>query len=142
MKDTSPNAPTTYLVGRSIEADIVVSDPTVSRLHAELVRSTNGTWYLTDRCSTGGTHVLDGGDWIPIEQDFVQPGDRLRLGGFECTLDELLRRLPAGPGDGAAVGARAMGDISSGGTTVGDDRPSGAVIRKPDTGEIVPKEDD
>ena len=86
--------------------------------------------------------MLDGGDWTPIEQDFVQPGDRLRFGGFECTLDELLRRLPASPGDGAAAGAQARGDVPSTGTTVGDDRPHGAVIRNRETGEIIRKEDD
>ena len=136
------NAPFTYLVGRSSQADIVLGDPTVSRLHAELVQSTDGSWYLTDRCSTGGTHVLEEGDWSSITQDFVRPGDLLRLGGFECTLDELLRRIPSGSGGRPGGGAGRVGGRTRGGTTVDDDPPWGAVIRDKKTGEIRSREDD
>lgn len=137
MMAASHDAPTTYLVGRSAEADIVIGDPTVSRKHAELVHGTDGTWYLTDRGSTGGTHVLDGDDWVPVKQEFVRPGDWLKFGGFECTLDDLLRRIPT------ASPAQAAGPApSGGGTTIGDDRPRGAVARDPNTGEIIRKETD
>ena len=142
MKNTSRDAPATYLVGRSGEADIVLSDPTVSRLHAELVRGTDGGWYLTDRRSTGGTHVLEEGEWIAIDQDHVHHGDRLRLGGYECTLDDLLRRLPSSPGGGPASRSEAARNNASSSTTVEDDRPWGAVVRNPETGAIQPREDD
>lgn len=134
----SRNSPATYLVGRSEEADIVLGDPTVSRLHAELVRGGDGAWYLTDRCSTGGTYVFDAGGWTPVAQEFVRPGDRLRLGEFECTLDELLRRIPAGAGTGDGP----AGDGTGGGATVRDDRPEGPVRRDPNYGHVVPKEDE
>ena len=134
----SRGSPATYVIGRSTKADIVLSDPTVSRLHAELVRSGDGTWYLTDRRSSGGTYRLDAGSWMPIEQDFVRPGDRLRLGGFECTLDELLRLIPAGPG--TAPGS--VDDGPDAGPTVYDGRPAGPVRRDPITGEVLSTEDE
>lgn len=132
-------SPATYLVGRSEEADIVLGDPTVSRLHAELVRAGDGAWYLTDRCSTGGTHLFDAGRWVPIAQEFVRPGDRLRLGDFACTLDDLLRLIPAGDGE---ADAGTGGDGAGGGATLRDDRPEGPVRRDPNYGHIVPTEDE
>ena len=132
----SRNSPATYVVGRSTAADIKLSDPTVSRLHAELVRSGDGTWYLTDRRSSGGTYRLEAGSWIEIMQDFVRPGDRLRLGGYECTLDDLLRLIPATPRPPGSADTGAGG----GGPTVHDDRPQGDVVRD-EYGQVVSKED-
>ena len=132
----SRSSPVTYVIGRSTSADIKLSDPTVSRLHAELVGSGDGTWYLTDRRSSGGTYRMDGGNWIEIIQDFVRPGDRLRLGGYECTLDELLRLIPSVRG----VAPRSTGDGTGGGLTVRDDRPQGDVVRD-EYGQVISRED-
>ena len=129
----------TYLVGRSARADIVLPDPTVSRLHAELVRSKDGKWFLTDRRSTGGTFLgYADGSWEPLRQDFVSPSDRLRLGAFECRVDDLLRQLPGGQGgDGSGTSTGPGGE----GVRASDDRIAGPVLRDPDTGEIVPGEE-
>ena len=154
----SRDAPVTYMVGRSRDADIVLVDPTVSRLHAELVSGSRGTWFLVDRGSTGGTYRRDAGCWIPVRQEFVRPGDRLKLGEFECVLDDLLRRLPAsagarassppGPSDtsgkGSVKGSPGTGSPVKGspgtGSPVLDDRPFGPVRRDPETGEIISME--
>lgn len=133
----SRSSPATYVIGRSTSADIKLGDPTVSRLHAELVRSGDGTWYLTDRRSSGGTYRMDGDSWIEIVQDFVRPGDRLRLGGYECTLDELLRLIPSVPG--MAPGSAGDG-TGGGGPIVHDDRPRGAVVRD-EYGQVISRED-
>ena len=135
----SSSSPATYVIGRSSAADIVLSDPTVSRLHAELVRSADGTWYLTDRRSTGGTYLLESGHWVAVDQQFVRPGDQLRLGGFECTLDDLVRRIPAGPASPGAP-SEPTSDGTGGGPTVHDDRPFGKVKRDKD-GTVVSVED-
>ena len=137
----SHRAPVTYLVGRSAEADIVLADATVSRLHAELVRAADGTWYLTDRGSTGGTHRLDAGGWVPIVQGFVRPGDRLRLGGLECTLDDLLSGIQGGAGAAGPAHGPPHGGSGTG-SPVRDDRPDGPVRRDPRTGDILSVEDD
>ena len=163
----SGHSPVTYLIGRSREADIVLEDMSVSRLHAELVAGRDGTWYLTDRASSGGTCRLDAEGWAPIRQEYVHPGDRLRLGRFECTLDDLLRGLSTGSAaalepvasrpatapeplpqgeaphpPGATAPETAGGEPGEEGTPVRDDRPAGAVRRDPGTGEILSMEDE
>ena len=145
----SGRPPATYLIGRSGEADIVLGDTSVSRRHAELVAGRDGMWFLTDRASSGGTCRLEAGGWAAIRQAFVHPGERLRFGGFECTLDDLLRMLPpesvteceaTASSPVAALEPLAhdpAGDEPGPGTPVSDDRPAGAVRRDPDTGEIL-----
>ena len=162
----SGNTPVTYLIGRSGKADIMLEDMSVSRLHAELVAGRDGTWYLTDRASSGGTCRLDAQGWAPIRQAYVQPGERLRFGGLECTLDDLLHGLSTGsvavaeavasspatppepqpqadtphpPGATAPEPAHAEPEA---GTPARDDRPAGAVRRDRATGEILSMEDE
>ncbi|MDQ6805976.1 MAG: FHA domain-containing protein [Actinomycetota bacterium] len=65
----------TLVVGRAEQADVVVIDETVSRLHAQIVRSPDG-YILTDLASTNGTW-LDGRRVGQIE---VVPGDVVLLG--------------------------------------------------------------
>lgn len=108
-------------------------DATVSRLHAELVKGRDGTWYLTDRGSTGGTYLWDEGSWVPVKQRFIGPGDRLMLGTFECGVDDLLRRIPGG---GEVAPGPPDGEPGEG-SPVRDDRPQGPVRRDPVTGEIL-----
>ena len=128
----------TYLIGRSSKADVVLGDSTVSRLHAELVRATDGAWYLTDRGSSGGTYLRDAKGWTPVRQEFVRPGDRLKFGGFECSVDELLRRISSGE-----PGASRPGDGPPGsGSPIRDNRPAGPVLRDPVTGEVISAEDE
>ena len=110
----------------------MLEDATVSRLHAELVMGRDGTWYLTDRSSTG-TCLWDGENWVPVKQAYVRPGDRLKFGAFECSVDDLLRQIP--DVGGAASGPPA-GDSGTG-SPVRDDRPEGPVRRDPATGEII-----
>ena len=126
-------SPPTYVIGRSAQADIVFGDATVSRLHAELVKGRDGTWYLTDRGSTGGTYLWDEGSWVPVKQRFIGPGDRLMLGTFECGVDDLLRRIPGG---GEVAPGPPDGEPGEG-SPVRDDRPQGPVRRDPVTGEIL-----
>jgi FHA domain/Domain of unknown function (DUF1707) len=63
-------------LGRSRECDCVVSDPSVSRRHAEL-RSEGGRWLLRDLGSRNGTRV---NDLRVLEETEVHPGDRVSFG--------------------------------------------------------------
>lgn len=137
MKGAS-KPPITYLIGRSSNADIVLRDGTVSRMHAELVLGKDSTWYLTDRNSTGGTFLRDGADWVPVKQAFVHPHDRLRLGNFECSLGEMVRGIQTGGSTPAGSSGGADGEASP----APDDRPVGPVRRDPLTGEILSSEDE
>jgi Protein of unknown function (DUF3662)/Inner membrane component of T3SS, cytoplasmic domain len=63
-------------LGRSRQCDIVLSDPNVSRQHAE-VRARGGSWVLTDLGSTNGSRI----NGRPVEgSEVIRPGDEIELG--------------------------------------------------------------
>jgi hypothetical protein len=68
-------------IGRSSECQLVVTDDTVSRRHAEL-RAQDGRWLLRDLGSSNGTWV-NGRRVIEAE---VRPGDVVQLGAYELRL--------------------------------------------------------
>jgi FHA domain-containing protein/uncharacterized protein DUF1707 len=69
------------VIGRSAACELVLSDDTVSRRHAEL-RIEDGTWLLRDLGSSNGTWV-NGRRVVEAE---VRPGDVLHLGGAQIRL--------------------------------------------------------
>lgn len=83
----------TITIGRSSEAQIRLDDPSVSRMHAELTISDEGAYFLIDRNSTHGTQCQRDGDWTDIRQDFVGDDLPLRFGGYETTVQDLMRNL-------------------------------------------------
>ncbi|BAS27441.1 FhaA domain-containing protein [Limnochorda pilosa] len=64
-------------------ADVVLNDRAVSRRHARLVWR-GGLWWLEDLGSTNGTYV--NGDLI--DSGWLQPGDRVEVGGSELLLED------------------------------------------------------
>jgi len=63
-------------LGRSRQCDVVLSDPNVSRRHAE-IRPRGGSWVLTDLGSTNGSRV----NGREIERpEVLKPGDEVELG--------------------------------------------------------------
>ena len=63
-------------LGRSRQCDIVLSDPNISRQHAE-VRPRGGSWVLTDLGSTNGSRL----NGRRIEgPEVIRPGDEIELG--------------------------------------------------------------
>ncbi len=68
--------PTGVTLGRSRQSDVVLSDPNVSRNHAE-IRPRGGSWVLTDLGSTNGSRV----NGRPVEgSEVIRPGDEIELG--------------------------------------------------------------
>ena len=65
-----------FTIGRALECDFVLADPSVSRFHARLHREPDG-WLLRDLGSTNGT-MLNG--WRVTEPVSVRPGDRVSFG--------------------------------------------------------------
>jgi hypothetical protein len=76
------------LLGRARECDCVLSEPSVSRRHAELRRE-GGRWLLRDLGSRNGTRV--NGVRV-LEETEVAPGDRISFGAARYRLGE-----PPGP---------------------------------------------
>jgi hypothetical protein len=71
------------VIGRLSSNDVVLSDPNVSRRHAEL-RHQNGRWLLIDLGSTNGTMV----NGKLIREHELKDGDRLTFGKSELTFKE------------------------------------------------------
>ncbi len=71
-----------YTIGRTRECDLCLTDLSVSRLHAELLRDESG-WLLNDLGSHNGTR-LNG--WLVRETVQVRAGDRLEFGSTAFVL--------------------------------------------------------
>lgn len=70
-------------LGRGADNDVVLSDVSVSRYHAEIRRESDG-WVLHDMKSTNGVEV----NGVPVERAVLQAGDRLSVGSFAMTVEE------------------------------------------------------
>lgn len=93
----------TIRIGRESGCDVVLSDLSVSRRHAELVIADDGTIELSDLKSRGGTYLLRGGRETQVERVKVQATDVVRLGEYKTTIAALLdsgpRIFPTRPPD-------------------------------------------
>lgn len=118
----------TVIIGRSSHADVVIADAGVDAHHGELVITSDGRMYLTDRDSETGTFIQADGGWVAIRQTFIEDTDMLRFGGFQCTGEELRQRAAAIDAGTAQAGGKAGR---------GPTQLRGAVERDPATGEIV-----
>lgn len=56
----------TLRIGRDSEADIVIDDDSVSRVHASLTRDEQGFIWLEDVESINGVHLHRNGNWLRI----------------------------------------------------------------------------
>lgn len=75
--------PAGVVLGRSRQCDVVLSDPNVSRQHAE-VRPRGGSWVLTDLGSTNGSRL----NGRQIEgSEVIKPGDEIELGATVLTFE-------------------------------------------------------
>jgi hypothetical protein len=70
-------------IGRSRQCDVVLTDPNVSRQHAEL-RPRGGSWVFSDLGATNG--VVINGRRIDAPE-VVRPGDRIELGTSVLTFE-------------------------------------------------------
>ena len=79
-----PSAGGVIQIGRHRTSDIVLSDSSVSRVHARLTVS-QGNLFVEDLGSRGGTYVNDvrTAGMVPFRS-----GDRLRIGAFRLMLEE------------------------------------------------------
>jgi predicted component of type VI protein secretion system len=116
-----------YSIGRSKDSDVQLSDPSISRLHAELVITAESKYYLTDCGSSAGTYTMQGNEKTAINQKYVEQLDNLCLGEFHTSVQQLVAMIddPSGEkGKKIALAAK-------------DDLPDGPVKRDPVSGEII-----
>jgi hypothetical protein len=91
-----------YRIGRADTNDIVLSESSISREHAELVELGGGRFRLVDLGSSSGTSVWQGQDWETVTEIEVRHDTPFRLGEFQTTAADLLRET-----DKTVVRARA-----------------------------------
>lgn len=75
------------ILGRAKSTDIVVAYPTVSRVHASLIRSDRGIWTVQDLRSTGGVAI----NGQPISTGELRDGDTLTLADVSLSFISLTR---------------------------------------------------
>ncbi|NTW60145.1 MAG: sigma 54-dependent Fis family transcriptional regulator [Nitrospirae bacterium] len=76
------------MIGTLPGSDLVLTDPTVSRRHAEVEERSDG-YVLRDHNSTNGT-FLDG---VRVREAYLSPGSVIRLGQTEMTFSPLEERI-------------------------------------------------
>jgi len=76
-------------IGRHPSNLVVVEDASVSRHHAEVVRTPHGRYLLRDLCTRGGTFV--GGERL-VER-FLVAGDEVRVGQVRLRFEDRPLRL-------------------------------------------------
>ncbi|HEX3528849.1 MAG TPA: adenylate/guanylate cyclase domain-containing protein [Thermoanaerobaculia bacterium] len=81
-------------LGRGSDNDIVLSDVSVSRYHAELRRG-GGGWSVHDLKSTNGVEL----NRVPVHMAPLHAGDRLGIGVFELLVENQADVRPAKPVD-------------------------------------------
>jgi adenylate cyclase len=96
-------------LGRGSDNDVVLSDVSVSRYHAELRRGSAG-WSVHDLKSTNGVEV----NAAAVKVAPLHPGDRLRIGVFEL----LLERVEPPPATRPAPRATVAGGDDLGNATI------------------------
>jgi len=88
-----PNSPRKIRIGRDAGCDIVLSDRSVSRKHADLMIESSGAMELLDLDSSSGTYLIRDGKEDSIARAKLKPGDKLRFGEVELTLEALQDRV-------------------------------------------------
>ena len=113
-----------YRVGRSSAADIQIGDSSVSRIHAELIVTQDGSYYFTD-CG-GGSFIARDGEWAPIKQQYIGAADSILLGRYQTNAERLVSMLK-NPQDSNAEQTPSPVDCL----------PTGPIRRNIETGEII-----
>ena len=78
------------LIGRRLSHGVILADPAVSRLHAWVDPTPDGTWAVTDAGSKTGTFVND----QPVTRHDLRDGDVIRVGSTRITF-HVAADLPA-----------------------------------------------
>jgi pSer/pThr/pTyr-binding forkhead associated (FHA) protein len=90
-----PGSGVRFTIGRTRDCDLCLTDLSVSRMHALLMRREDG-WVLSDLGSHNGTR-LNG--WLVREPVPVHVGDRVEFGSMVFVIQgDLPGEAPTGPG--------------------------------------------
>ena len=88
-----------YKIGRSPKSDIVLTDGSVSREHAELSDTSDGRYSIVDMGSSYGTFIMREGEWRKIKQAVIGPDEPIMLGKHKTTPAQMLQLKGARPSE-------------------------------------------
>jgi adenylate cyclase len=98
-------------LGRGSDNDVVLSDVSVSRNHAEIRRGADGVWTVHDLRSTNGVEL----NRVAVESAPLRGGDRLSIGAFELLVESIDPPLAgSGPRSVLPGGVRSGGGAGTG----------------------------
>ncbi|MFW5741426.1 MAG: FHA domain-containing protein, partial [Myxococcota bacterium] len=72
------------VVGRSVYCSVIISNPSVSRIHASITHE-NGETYVRDLGSKNGTFV--NGKQVGMQPTLLRVGDLLTIGDVKCVVE-------------------------------------------------------
>ena len=84
----------TYIIGRDPTCDIVLTDDSVSRQHAELIVNEKGVLMLIDQHSTNGCFIQSKGVWESFSQEIVNSQNLVKFGNLEISVEDLIASVP------------------------------------------------
>ncbi|NOU31767.1 MAG: sigma 54-dependent Fis family transcriptional regulator, partial [Polyangiaceae bacterium] len=97
----------TLAIGKSDEADLVLTDASVSRTHCELRRTREGI-LVRDLDSTNGTYV----DGVRIHEVALRPGAIFRVGDVDIHLQPSTPRIDVMPSESSRFGLAVGGSLA------------------------------
>lgn len=77
------------LIGRSSECDMILKQPTVSRIHSKLSIDASGNYYVEDMNTANGTHITEMGKSIriaPGQKAQISKGDIITVGNIKIQI--------------------------------------------------------
>lgn len=92
VKSGYPLSKDRVIIGRDVKCEIMVNDESISRQHAELLRTDDG-YKLTDMNSKNGVYVNN----QRVSSQFLQDGDRIMLGNRNFAVKIMIPIFTAEP---------------------------------------------
>lgn len=82
-----------FSIGRDRQCDVPIADESVSRLHAELLVTSDGSLVLADCLSRNGTAILRQGAPRPVRQEYVLLEDEVQFGDAVLSMTDIVESL-------------------------------------------------
>ncbi|HSF96112.1 MAG TPA: FHA domain-containing protein [Thermohalobaculum sp.] len=83
----------TFSIGRGDDCDVIIDAPSVSRLHARVTLTRDGSISFQDAGSTNGSFLVRADGLVRIDAKILDPKEHLQLGKARVSVAEILQRI-------------------------------------------------